>query len=183
MLSYVEVHFAAKPQHGLGKKERRRIAEVLAEIDRLIGNEETESRSPKSRSSESTPSPAVERERSLARDEQPIDVAQPIQEWTSERLRKIMQKASVRGMGVKIHPSAWRQVAIAASRRYCRENSFQSEDPSQEVNTLDEETIDDDPWDLQTSHGTHVAGMIYARELTEGSNVVIGRREKFRHIS
>jgi Orsellinic acid/F9775 biosynthesis cluster protein D len=39
--SHIDAHFAAKPQHGLGKKERQRIAEEIAEIDGLIGNEET----------------------------------------------------------------------------------------------------------------------------------------------
>ena len=39
--SHIDAHFAAKPQHGLGKKERQRIANEIAEIDGLIGNEET----------------------------------------------------------------------------------------------------------------------------------------------
>ena len=26
---------------------------------------------------------------------------------------------------------------------------------------MNEDSIDDDPWDLQTGHGTHIAGMIY----------------------
>ncbi|KFZ20112.1 hypothetical protein V501_00293 [Pseudogymnoascus sp. VKM F-4519 (FW-2642)] len=38
----------------------------------------------------------------------------------------------------------------------------------------------DDPWDLQAGHGTHIIGMIYARELIEGNNTIISRREKFR---
>jgi RecQ family ATP-dependent DNA helicase len=41
----------------------------------------------------------------------------------------------------------------------------------------------DDPWDLQAGHGTHIAGMIYARELMEGNNTIISRREKFRQVS
>src|SRR5277367_1651864 len=39
--SQIDTHFAAEPQHGLGKRERQRIAEVVADINRLIGNEET----------------------------------------------------------------------------------------------------------------------------------------------
>ena len=39
--SHIDTHFAAKPQHGLEKDKQRRIAEEVAEIDRLIGNEET----------------------------------------------------------------------------------------------------------------------------------------------
>jgi len=86
----------------------------------------------------------------------------------------------MRWIGVKLNISAWRQIAIAISRRYCKDSPFQSEDPNQD--DINEDT-DDDPWDLQTGHGTHVAGMIYARELMEGSNVVISRREKFRQVS
>jgi hypothetical protein len=33
---------------------------------------------------------------------------------------------------------------------------------------------DDDPWDLQAGHGSHIAGIIYARELMEG-NTFAGR--------
>jgi hypothetical protein len=39
--SHIDVHFVAKPQHGLEKKEQRRIIEAIVEIDGLIGNEET----------------------------------------------------------------------------------------------------------------------------------------------
>jgi hypothetical protein len=39
--SHIDAHFAAKPQHGLDRKERQRIANEIAEIDELIGNEET----------------------------------------------------------------------------------------------------------------------------------------------
>jgi hypothetical protein len=93
-----------------------------------------------------------------------------------------MQKASMRWIGVKLNISSWRHIAIAISRRYCQENPFQSGDQSEDPNQ-GELDIDDDPWDLQAGHGTHVAGMIYARELMEGNNVVVGRKEKFRHVS
>jgi len=55
-----------------------------------------------------------------------------------------MQKASMRWMGVKLNISAWRQIAIAISRRYCRDSPFHSEDANQE-SVLDEDNIDDDP--------------------------------------
>lgn len=31
-------------------------------------------------------------------------------------------------------------------------------------------------------HGTHIAGMIYARELMEGNDTILGGREQFRRI-
>ena len=111
------------------------------------------------------------------------DNAEPIT-WTSERMRHIMQQASMRWMAVKVHISAWRQISIAMSRRYCQEHPFQKEEAGQEGEIQDEDDVEqDNPWDLQSGHGTHMAGMIYARELMEGGNAVIGRRQQFRQIS
>ena len=39
--SQIDAQFAANPQHGLEKEEQQRIANEIAEIDRLISNEET----------------------------------------------------------------------------------------------------------------------------------------------
>jgi RecQ family ATP-dependent DNA helicase len=48
----------------------------------------------------------------------------------------------------------------------------------------DEDNVDgDDIWDLQCGHGTHTAGMVYARELMEGDQSILSRREKFRRVS
>jgi len=108
-------------------------------------------------------------------------------------MRHIMQQASMRWMGVKLHISAWRHISIAMSRRYCREHPFPSgsgsgeaANPSQAEDSRDEWEDDleqDNPWDLQSGHGSHTAGMVYARELMEGGDAVVGRREKFRQIS
>jgi hypothetical protein len=107
--------------------------------------------------------------------------------WTSERVRKIMQEASVRWMGSQsiLSISAWRLIAIAISRRFCREDRFDDDQDKldAEEGWDEDNTAGDGPWDLQAGHGTHVAGMIYARELMEGNNTIIGRREKFRRIS
>ncbi|KFY98398.1 hypothetical protein V500_01689 [Pseudogymnoascus sp. VKM F-4518 (FW-2643)] len=74
------------------------------------------------------------------------------------------------------------EIAIAISRRFCREFRFEDEsgkwDPDE--NWDEDNAAGDDPWDLQAGHGTHIAGMIYARELMEGNNTIISRREKFR---
>jgi superfamily II DNA helicase RecQ len=106
--------------------------------------------------------------------------------WTSERARKILKEAAIRWMGVNgLNISGYRQIAIAISRRYCREDRFEEEKSKlEESEGWDEDNADgDDPWDLQAGHGTHVAGMIYARELMEGDNSIISRREKFRRVS
>ena len=104
--------------------------------------------------------------------------------WTSERMRHVMQEASMWWIGVKLHISAWRQISIAMSRRYCQEHPFQKEEASQEGEIRDEDDVEqDNPWDLQSRHGSYVAGMIYTRELMEGGNAVISRREQFRKVS
>jgi hypothetical protein len=106
--------------------------------------------------------------------------------WTSERARKILKESAIRWMGVNgLNISGYRQIAIAMSRRYCREDRFEEEKGQlDEGEGWDEDNIDgDDPWDLQAGHGTHVAGMIYARELMEGNHSIVSRREKFRRVS
>jgi hypothetical protein len=51
--------------------------------------------------------------------------------------------------------------------RYCREDRFEEEKTKlEEGDGWNEDNADgDDPWDLQAGHGTHITGMIYAREV------------------
>jgi superfamily II DNA helicase RecQ len=99
-------------------------------------------------------------------------------------MRKIMQAASTRWIGVKINISAWRNIAIAISRRFCREAPFEMDNiRPEDVDNNHPDVNDDNPHDLQSGHTTHIAGMIYARELVENRDAVIGRREKFREVS
>jgi hypothetical protein len=70
---------------------------------------------------------------------------------------------------VRVNISAWRHIAIAISRKYCREDWFEEEKMKLEDGEWDEDNVDgDDIWDLQCGHGTHTASMVYARELMEG---------------
>src|SRR6201995_3756726 len=102
----------------------------------------------------------------------------------SERMRKIMQAGSMRWIGVKINISAWRNIAIAISRRFCREAPFEMDNSRPEdVDDNHPDVKDDNPHDLQSGHTTHIDGVIYARELVENRDAVIGRREKFREVS
>jgi superfamily II DNA helicase RecQ len=106
-------------------------------------------------------------------------------QWTSERMRKVMQKQSEKWMGVRLNISAWRHIAIAISRRYLRGRFVDdAEDEAVDHETFDEDNIEgDSPWDLQAGHGTHVAGMIYARELRLAPGETMGRQDMFRQIS
>ncbi|KFZ23520.1 hypothetical protein V502_02001 [Pseudogymnoascus sp. VKM F-4520 (FW-2644)] len=104
--------------------------------------------------------------------------------WTSERMRKAMQTASMRWIGVKINISAWRNIAIAISCRFCREAPFEKDEiKPEDVGENGPNINEDNPHDLQSGHTTHIAGMIYAQELVENRDVVVGRRQKFREVS
>jgi hypothetical protein len=98
-----------------------------------------------------------------------------------------MQEASVRWMGSesRLSISVWRQIAIAISRRFCRGDRFEDDQGrlNEEEGWDEDNAAGDDPWDLQGGHGTHIVGMIYARELMEGDHTIISRREKFRRVS
>jgi superfamily II DNA/RNA helicase len=115
----------------------------------------------------------------------PLLVERQAREWTSERVRKIMQESSRRWMNVRLNISAWRHSAIAISRRFCHEDRFHEQKRKlDEDEEWDEDNVEgDDLWDLQAGHGTHVAGMIYAQELMEGDNSIVSRREKFQRVS
>ena len=82
----------------------------------------------------------------------------------------------------KLNINGYRQIVSTISRRYCREDRFEEEKSKlEESKGWDEDNTDrDDPWDLQAGHGTHVASMIYTRELMEGDNSIISCYKKFR---
>jgi hypothetical protein len=106
-------------------------------------------------------------------------------QWTSERIRKILQRESEKWLGVKLNISAWRHIAIGISRRYLH-GKFVADEAEENVDweTFDEDNLEgDSPWDLQAGHGTHVAGMIYARELRQAPGQTMGRQDMFRQVS
>ncbi|KAI8416192.1 hypothetical protein FOFC_02501, partial [Fusarium oxysporum] len=98
--------------------------------------------------------------------------------WTSDRVRRIIQRHSRRLLGTMLNISSWRQIAVAIARRYLN-GAFKE-------STLDEDEdddIEDSPVDLQAGHGTHVAGMVYAREMQQGLFSTATMRDKFRSVS
>lgn len=106
-------------------------------------------------------------------------------QWTSERIRKIMQKQSEKWLGLKLNISAWRHIVIGIARRYLH-GKFVVDEVEEDVDweTFDEDNLEgDSPWDLQAGHGTHVAGMIYARELRQAPGQTMGRQDMFRQVS
>ncbi|RTE68056.1 hypothetical protein BHE90_017567, partial [Fusarium euwallaceae] len=101
--------------------------------------------------------------------------------WTSDRVRRLMQRYSTQLSGQQLNISTWRQMAIGISNRYfnkvfeAEEDEFEDEDG--------EGNLFDSIYDLQAGHGSHVAGLIYARLFGQGELGTMRSREEFRKVS
>jgi hypothetical protein len=104
-------------------------------------------------------------------------------------MRKIVQTESTAWTGLRLNISAWRQISIAVARRYLRdaigfEEGGGSGSGSDGCEGFDEDNAEgDSAWDLQSRHGTRIAGMIYARLLSEGRFETKSQKERFRQVS
>jgi superfamily II DNA helicase RecQ len=99
--------------------------------------------------------------------------------WNSERFRYALERATMAGMGVKVSILALRHCFKAIMREYSRDRRVQ-----EIIN--DEHDLgmgQDDIRDLAFGHGTHVAGMIYGRDLMEAPFHTVTQREGFRRVS
>ena len=95
------------------------------------------------------------------------------------------------GMGVKLNISSYRQIAIAITGKYLKGEGFM--DDREDENIEDQDEIDQDGitigpardsvFDKQSGHGTHVAGMIYARPILEAPGAVASVREQYHYAS
>jgi hypothetical protein len=102
--------------------------------------------------------------------------------WTTERMKHEIQEASVAGLGQAIYVAAYRQIAIAISRRWIRKGIGSATDEADEGEWLQDDPSDDTA-DEQATHSPHVAGAVYARETQELAGLTACRRQRFRAIS
>ncbi|KAI9034735.1 uncharacterized protein KD926_006348, partial [Aspergillus affinis] len=112
--------------------------------------------------------------------------------WSSDRFRDVLKRETERRLGQAIHAAAYRNIAIGISRQFLRAGSqfLQSQNDQRESERAatdpDNETaMDEAQWlghiaDLQAAHSSHVAGMIYGRELMEQAGITAYRQEIFR---
>jgi superfamily II DNA helicase RecQ len=115
-------------------------------------------------------------------------------EWSSPRFREILKEQTRTGLhGTSINIQAYRDIAIAISRRYLRSSSqFRANSEGDEEAGIpdidDEDELDEDGIrarvaDLQAGHLPSTAGMMYGRLMTELSNSTIRHRQMFRQSS
>ncbi|TVY64128.1 hypothetical protein Focb16_v014221 [Fusarium oxysporum f. sp. cubense] len=106
--------------------------------------------------------------------------------WTSDRVRRVIQRYSTEFSGYEINISAWRQMAIGISNRYFNK-VFSIDDNSGDFEEEDSEegsgNLVNSIEDLQAGHGSHVAGLIYARLFGQGDLGTMREREEFRKVS
>ncbi|EMT67217.1 Putative ATP-dependent DNA helicase Q1, partial [Fusarium odoratissimum] len=109
--------------------------------------------------------------------------------WTSDRVRRVLQRYSTQFSGQEINISAWRQMAIGISNRYLNK-IFKG--GQEDVGDFGEDDDEGEGWggdlvnsiqDLQAGHGSHIAGLIYARLFGQGEFGTMRSREEFRKAS
>ncbi|KAJ5302427.1 hypothetical protein N7476_009226 [Penicillium atrosanguineum] len=114
-------------------------------------------------------------------------------EWSSERFREVLKRETAIGLhGYSLNIPAYRDIAIGISRRFLRVSSVFPNNVQDSRTTDgtpddadDESQMDHDQFmghiaDLQAAHSSHVAGMIYGREVSEQAGTTAHRREMFR---
>ncbi|KAL8761278.1 MAG: hypothetical protein Q9194_007711 [Teloschistes cf. exilis] len=90
------------------------------------------------------------------------------------------QRTGERALGEGLTSQSWRNISIAVSRKYLRKGEGRfKHDEEDWVDERQEDEIDD----MQAGHGTHVAGIVYARGIREQDGVVESMREKFGRAS
>ncbi|GKU13616.1 unnamed protein product [Fusarium langsethiae] len=110
--------------------------------------------------------------------------------WTSDRVRRALQRYSTQFSGQEINISAWRQIAIGISNRYLNKIFKGGQDDGGGFGEDDDD--EGDGWgsdlvnsiqDLQAGHGSHIAGLIYARLFGQGEFGTLRSRDEFRKAS
>ena len=100
--------------------------------------------------------------------------------WTPARISREMKRISEEALGEGMTLQSWRDISIAVSRKYLRKGEGRFKHDEED---WDNETQEDEIEDMQAGHGTHVAGIVYARGIREQDGVVESMRQKFRTAS
>jgi superfamily II DNA helicase RecQ len=105
--------------------------------------------------------------------------------WSSDCMRRILQKITQRILGSPINISVWRHLSLAICRRYLSEHGgslvggdgYDSEDSEHGMRPRE------DIFELQSAHSTHVGGMVYGREIEQGLGIPYMQSDAFRKAS
>ncbi|KAL3587361.1 hypothetical protein FPOAC2_13256 [Fusarium poae] len=105
--------------------------------------------------------------------------------WGNDRARRAMQRYSNMFSGKQINISMWRHMAIAISNRYLNKafGEIDAGGGGDDDDDGGEDSLVDSIHDLQAGHGSHIAGLIYARLFGQGDLSTMNRRDGFRKVS
>ncbi|RHZ43205.1 uncharacterized protein CDV56_100262 [Aspergillus thermomutatus] len=93
--------------------------------------------------------------------------------WGSDRLRKVLEQEAKTHLQTKLNILSYRHAAIAISWVHLKCGGFEQ----------DYSGADNAAFNEQASHGSWIAGMVYARGLQEAPGHVEARRRQYRAIS
>jgi hypothetical protein len=103
--------------------------------------------------------------------------------WTRDRMMRAMQRYGREFIGQGLNISGWRQMVIGISNKYFNKALAPGTEEDEGEDEEGEGGLVDSIYDLQAGHGSHVAGMIYAREFGQGNIGTLKQRDGFRKIS
>ncbi|TPX16410.1 uncharacterized protein E0L32_012428, partial [Thyridium curvatum] len=106
--------------------------------------------------------------------------------WTSDRVTRAMQRYSVQFSGQELKIGAWRHIAIGIANRYFNKAFGPHDGAGDGDGGADDDgdgSLVDSIYDLQAGHGSHIAGLVYARMFGQGDLGTMRSREQFRKVS
>jgi hypothetical protein len=117
-------------------------------------------------------------------DESPEQEQREVELWNGNRVKHALQKEGLQHMGVALNIHRWRHGTKAIYRRYVGNpaavKAFDEADASE---SEDESEVPSRFWDIQTGHGSAVAGAIYGQPISEPIFSVESTRWRLRTTS
>jgi hypothetical protein len=104
--------------------------------------------------------------------------------WTSDQMRRAMQKYSREWLGTPIGTAMWRQMAVAIRNRYLKNKGqpdIKAEDDGDDGEADDND--DEEDWSSQTVHTAQIDGMIYGRLLQQGDFGTLSQQDRHQRVS
>jgi superfamily II DNA/RNA helicase len=102
------------------------------------------------------------------------------EQWGTNQVRRAIERVSLHRLGTKLNLQIWRHNTVAILQRYVKDR-----DVLKTLGYGDDETdeVENDAFDLQSTHTTKTVGQVYGRLADESPWSVQSRRMQFRHVS
>ncbi|KAG9191444.1 hypothetical protein G6011_09532 [Alternaria panax] len=101
------------------------------------------------------------------------------EKWDTNRVRRAIQRVSIRWLGVKLNIMAWRHSGKAIYRKYINDKAV----IKAVVEGDEDEDGEDDAFDIQTGHSSKIGGTVYGRPITESPFSTEAQRAALRRVS